>query len=135
MRPFHAVIDVRRWRGFGIGTYVRNLVRALARVDRHNRYTLIARPENCSELANLPPNFQAASYSHRDTEIFHNITFPYFLRRFGANLYHIPLNSVAYWMPQPYIVTVHDMSSVLFNPHSDLRGSLQRHCLTGLEWD
>ena len=124
MQSFHAVIDVRRWRDFGIGTYVRNLVRALARVDCQNRYTLIARPENCAELANLPSNFQTAGYSRRDTEIIHNIAFPYFLRRFGANLYHIPLNSVAYWMPQPYIVTVHDMSSVLFNPHSDLRGSL-----------
>ncbi|HEY7336770.1 MAG TPA: glycosyltransferase family 1 protein [Bryobacteraceae bacterium] len=124
MPSFHAVIDVRRWRDFGIGTYIRNLVRALARIDHENRYTLIARPENCIELAGLPPNFQTAAYSRRDTDVFHNIAFPYFLRRFRANLYHIPLNSVAYWMPRPYIVTVHDMSSVLFRAHKDLRGTL-----------
>ena len=39
----HIVIDVRRIGDFGIGTYIRNLVRALARLDRENRYTLIVR--------------------------------------------------------------------------------------------
>jgi hypothetical protein len=31
--PFRAVIDARRIRDFGIGTYIRNLVHGLARVD------------------------------------------------------------------------------------------------------
>jgi len=31
-------IDVRRIRDFGIGTYIRNLVRELARLDCENRY-------------------------------------------------------------------------------------------------
>ena len=44
----------------------------------------------------------------------HNFTFPHFLRAFHADLYHIPLNSVAWWMPQPYVVTIHDMSSCCF---------------------
>ncbi|HEY6345878.1 MAG TPA: glycosyltransferase family 1 protein [Bryobacteraceae bacterium] len=124
MSDFHAVIDVRRWGDFGIGTYVRNLVLALARIDRDNRYTLIARPEHCADLASLPRNFQAAPYRRRDTDLIHNATFPYFLRRFRANLYHIPLNSVAYWMPQSYIVTVHDMSSILFRPGRNFRRAL-----------
>jgi glycosyltransferase involved in cell wall biosynthesis len=124
MSCFHAVIDVRRWGDFGIGTYVRNLVLALARIDCDNRYTLIARPEHCAELASLPRNFQAAPYRRRDTDLIHNATFPYFLRRFRANLYHIPLNSVAYWMPQPYIVTVHDMSSILFRPGRNFRRAM-----------
>ena len=42
--PLHIVIDVRRIRDFGIGTYIRNLTRALARLDQENRYTLIAAP-------------------------------------------------------------------------------------------
>jgi glycosyltransferase involved in cell wall biosynthesis len=124
MSCFHAVIDVRRWGDFGIGTYVRNLVLALARIDRDNRYTLIARPDHCAGLSSLPSNFQAAPYRRRDTDLIHNATFPYFLRRFRANLYHIPLNSVAYWMPQPYIVTVHDMSSILFRPGRNFRRAM-----------
>jgi glycosyltransferase involved in cell wall biosynthesis len=121
---FHAVIDVRRWNDFGIGTYIRNLVTALGGVDRENRYTLITRPQDQREIAALPPNFSASPYPRADTELAHNLTFPLFLRRFRADLYHIPLNSIAYWMPRPYVVTIHDMSSLLFPSRSDLRGTL-----------
>jgi glycosyltransferase involved in cell wall biosynthesis len=122
--PFHAVIDVRRWNDFGIGTYIRNLVTALAGLDRENRYTLITRPQDERNISTLAANFAAAAYPRADTELSHNLTFPLFLRRFKADLYHIPLNSVAYWMPRPYVVTIHDMSSLLFPARSDLRGTL-----------
>jgi glycosyltransferase involved in cell wall biosynthesis len=122
--PFHAVIDVRRWNDFGIGTYIRNLVTALASLDRENRYTLITRPQDQREIAGLSENFATAAYARQDTEVPHNFTFPLFLRHFKADLYHIPLNSVAYWMPRPYVVTIHDMSSLLFPSSSDLRGTL-----------
>jgi glycosyltransferase involved in cell wall biosynthesis len=122
--PFHAVIDVRRWGDFGIGTYIRNLVTALARLDRENRYTLIALPENRPAISKLAANFHSVAYTRPDTDIAHNVTFPFFLRRFRADLYHIPLNSVAYWMPQPYVLTIHDMSSLLFPSRTDLRGTL-----------
>lgn len=122
--PFHAVIDVRRWSDFGIGTYIRNLVRALSRIDDSNRYTLVARPAEMPDLANLPPNFTAAAYAQPDTSVRHHFAFPHFLRKFRANLYHIPLNSVAYWMPRPYIVTIHDMSTLLFPLSGELRGTL-----------
>jgi len=122
--PFHAIIDVRRWHDFGIGTYVRNLVQALARIDQANRYTLIARPQDTPALGVLPKNFQAAPYSRRDTEVLQNLTFPLFLREFRADLYHIPLNSVAFWMPRPYVVTIHDMSTLLYRTRNDLRARL-----------
>ena len=122
--PFHAVIDVRRWGDFGIGTYIRNLATALARLDRENRYTLVGREEHRAAISKLGANFSSAAYETPDTDLAHNITFPLFLRRFQADLYHIPLNSVAYWMPRPYVVTIHDMSSLLFRRRSDLRGTL-----------
>ena len=40
--PLHIAIDVRRIRDFGIGTYIRNLIRGLSAIDAANRYTLIA---------------------------------------------------------------------------------------------
>ena len=123
-KPFHVVIDVRRWRDFGIGTYVRNLVRSLARIDSTNRYTLIARPQDAGELGALPANFAAAPYARRDTDVLHNIAFPLFLRKFRADLYHIPLNSIAYLMPRPYIVTIHDMSTLRYPAGSDVRATL-----------
>ncbi len=112
--PLHIVIDVRHIQDFGIGTYIRNLTRALALLDRENRYTLIVRPQDSVDMAKLGANFEVAVYARPETELIHNVTFPHFMRRFKADLYHIPLNSVAWWMPRPYVVTIHDMSSLLF---------------------
>jgi glycosyltransferase involved in cell wall biosynthesis len=114
----HVVIDARRLRDFGIGTYIRNLTRALARLDRENRYTMIVRRQDAENgpgsVSNLGANFETAIYDRPDTQLSHNFAFPYFIRNFRADLYHIPLNLVAWWMPRPYVVTVHDMSSLLF---------------------
>ncbi len=122
----HIVIDGRRYHDFGIGTYVRNLTRALARLDQKNRYTLIVRPGDAENITSLGPNFATAVYDRTDTEILHNVTFPYFLRSFKADLFHIPLNSVAWWMPKPYVVTIHDMSTLLYPVHArDIRRTIQ----------
>jgi len=114
----HIVIDVRSAGDFGIGTYIRNLTRALARVDQINRYTLVIRPEDSASFASLGPNFSTATYARRDTQLSHNFAFPRLIRSFNADLYHIPLNSIAWWMPQPYVVTIHDMSTLLFPTHT-----------------
>ena len=122
--PLHIAIDARRLNDFGIGTYIRNLIRALARLDQENRYTLITGPTQPEQLIGLPTNFQTAAFSHSDLELLQNASFPFFVRRLGADLFHIPLNSVAYWMPRPYVVTIHDMSSLLFPNKTDFRGAM-----------
>lgn len=122
--PLHIVIDVRHIRDFGIGTYIRNLIRSLARLDRQNRYTLITRPQDAAEIAGLGPNFQTALYAKPEKHVLQNIAFPHFLRTFNADLYHIPLNYVAWWMPQPYVLTIHDMSTLLFPARRDFRHTL-----------
>jgi glycosyltransferase involved in cell wall biosynthesis len=124
--PKHIVIDVRRLGDFGIGTYIRNLVQALARLDRDNRYTLITFAKHAEELSGLGSNFHTAAYEHSDMEIAQNIAFPFFLRRLYPDLVHIPLNSVPYLMPRPYVVTIHDMSSLLFPARGDVRGAMHR---------
>src|SRR5215471_7203445 len=99
--PLHIAIDVRRLADFGIGTYIRNLVGGLSRIDLENRYTLVARSRQTEQFASLSPRFQAVAYDHPDTDLVQNATFPLYLRKFRADLFHIPLNSVAYWMPKP----------------------------------
>ena len=44
--PLRIVIDVRRVRDFGIGTYIRSLLHALAAIDQSNDYILVALPED-----------------------------------------------------------------------------------------
>lgn len=124
--PRHIVIDVRRLGDFGIGTYIRNLVRALARLDHESEYTLVTLSKRAEELAGLPPNFQTAEFPSPDTDVIQNARFPLFIRRFHPDLVHIPLNSVPYWLQRPYVVTIHDMSSVLFPARGDVRGAMHR---------
>jgi glycosyltransferase involved in cell wall biosynthesis len=119
--PLHVVFDARHWKDFGIGTYSRNLIQALASLDNESRYTLVARPEDAGEITGLPPNFSVSTYGRPDTTVLHNITFPLFVKKLKADLCHIPLNFVPFFMPRPYVVTIHDMSSLLFRRRGELR--------------
>jgi glycosyltransferase involved in cell wall biosynthesis len=120
------VIDVRRIRDFGIGTYIRNLVHALAHIDNTNRYVLVTSPGEARAFAGLPGHFEVATYAGSDERPTDNIAFPWFLRRFSADLFHVPLNRVPAWMPKPYVVTIHDMASLLFAEQTNLRADLHR---------
>jgi glycosyltransferase involved in cell wall biosynthesis len=120
----HVVIDARRIRDFGIGTYIRNLIHGLSRLKHDNRYTLIIPSNAITEVQGLGSNFSTAIYAHLDTEVMHNIAFPNFLRTLRGDLFHIPLNSVAWWMPQPYVLTIHDMSTLLFPAHRSFRNRM-----------
>jgi len=121
------VIDARRLRDFGIGTYIRNLIQALAKADQKNHYELVVSPGQATMLSGLPPQFQIATYSRDETRPAEEIAFPLFLRRYSANVYHIPLNRVPFFMPKPYVVTVHDMASLLFSEESGMRMNLRRY--------
>jgi len=128
MSPLHIVIDARRIRDFGIGTYIRSLVRALSAIDASNRYTLVTRQEDVRDLAGLPENFGTAIYSRQDESHLDNILFPMFLRDLAPDLVHVPLNRVPLFMIQPYVVTVHDLANLLFEweEYSKLRIQLRR---------
>jgi len=121
------VIDARRLRDFGIGTYIRNLIYALAKADQKNQYEVVVSPAQAPLLSGLPPHFQIAAYNSDDTRPSEHIAFPLFLRRFSADVFHIPLNRVPFFMPKPYVVTVHDMASLLFSEESGMRMNIRRY--------
>src|SRR5215831_14547541 len=123
---FRAVIDVRRVRDFGIGTYIRNLVQALGVLDKINRYVLVGVSADRKVLGELPKNFEFAAYARSDNSPWDNLAFPIFLRRFHPDLVHIPLNRVPLAMPRPYVVTIHDMASLLFDQRSGARMNVRR---------
>ena len=72
----HIVIDARRIRDFGIGTYIRNLVHALGGIDRDNHYTLVSGPADVRTLAGLPENFHSAVYARSDHSALDHVAFP-----------------------------------------------------------
>ena len=52
---------------FGVGTYTRNVVRALGRIDLSNEYYLIGPPAKVAEMGALPPNFHSVPLDQPDT--------------------------------------------------------------------
>ena len=123
----HIAIDARRIDDFGIGTYIRSLVQALGEVDLRNHYTLVISPSELRELPALPANFEVATYSRRDDAAADHIAFPAFLRQIPADLFHIPLNRVPLLMRTPYVVTIHDMASLLYDQGKSWRNSLRQY--------
>src|SRR5579884_2813698 len=106
--PLHIAVDIRRIRDFGVGTYIRNLVRQLSVIDAENRYTLIACEPEIPELADLPANMELVVWAPT-RRASSEINFPFFIRGLRPDLVHIPISSVPVLMPRPYVVTIHDM--------------------------
>ncbi|MCL4401918.1 MAG: glycosyltransferase, partial [Acidobacteria bacterium] len=126
MTPLKIVIDARRLRDFGIGTYIRSLVHALGVLDTTNEYALVTLPDDSRTLSGLPRNFETAVYQRADSDYHDHVSFPMFLRTLSADLFHIPLNRVPLLMPKPYVVTIHDMASLLFDQRSGPRMDWRR---------
>jgi glycosyltransferase involved in cell wall biosynthesis len=123
--PLRIAIDVRRITDFGIGTYIRNLIHSLAALDNHNEYTLISGSAECGDLSGLPSNFQVSYYKGVAGKPLTMASYPLYLRGIPADLFHIPLNAVPFWMPRPYVVTIHDMANLLFGQHPGVRNSIR----------
>jgi len=103
-------IDIRRMSEFGVGTYIRNIVRTLGRLDLENTYFLIGSPEKVREIGPLPPNFKNVPLLTPDRSTKGYLEFRSALMRLSCDLVHIPnLFSLPRLLPCPYVMTVHDM--------------------------
>ncbi|MGA2215911.1 MAG: glycosyltransferase family 1 protein [Bryobacteraceae bacterium] len=127
--PLQIALDTRRIADFGIGTYIRNLVWALARIDADNQYILIATEQAVREFSDLPSNFRTAIFPGQSRTGLAQLGYGLFLGKLGADLFHIPLNAVPLLMPKPYLVTIHDMSTLLFASQSGYRNRLRHFYL------
>ena len=123
-------IDLRRITEFGVGTYTRNIVRALTHLDRENDYFLIGSPERITEIGPLPANFRSIPLLEPDTTLKGYLGCRKVLSRLRCDLLHIPH---LYWLPRalpcPYVLTVHDLLDHMYRAHggSGLRRSLHFH--------
>jgi glycosyltransferase involved in cell wall biosynthesis len=124
--PLRIAFDARRVRDFGIGTYIRNLIPELAAIDTDDRFVLILPPGDEHAFGDLPGNFETVTHAGSDESLFDQVAFPWFLRGLDADLTHVPLNRVPMFMPRPYVVTIHDMASLIFEERAGLRRGLWR---------
>lgn len=107
-------IDARKLTDFGIGTYIQNLLPALGRIDRDNRYFVFARPEHRDRLTALPENFefvaeQAPVYSIREL-----IRLPWRALRCKLDLFHATHYVLPYLLPCRAVVSIHDIIHLLY---------------------
>lgn len=103
-------IDIRRMTEFGVGTYIRNVVGNLGRIDQENEYFLIGSPARVQEIDPLPPNFHNELLTSPERSVQGYRDFRAAVKRLGCDLVHVPnLFSIPRQLPCPYVMTVHDM--------------------------
>jgi glycosyltransferase involved in cell wall biosynthesis len=110
-------IDIRRMTEFGVGTYIRNVIRTLGRLDHETEYFLLGSPVKVQEIGPLPPNFQTVPLLSAEHSLKGYREFRSALRKLDCDLVHIPnLFSVPRLLPCPYVMTVHDMLEHMSRP-------------------
>jgi glycosyltransferase involved in cell wall biosynthesis len=107
-------LDARKLHDFGIGTYIRNVLRGLARIDHDTEYVLLCREEDCTLAASLGSNFRSVldrspSYSLRE-----QFSIPWALRRERVDLFHAPHYVLPALRRGKSVVTVHDCIHLMF---------------------
>lgn len=107
-------IDVRKINDFGIGTYLRNLIRHLPGLDSDNEYYLLGYRRDEELLRSLSTGFELAFVKARNYSLSEHVTIPVKLKRIRADLYHAPHYVLPYMTPCRSVVTVHDVIHLLF---------------------
>jgi glycosyltransferase involved in cell wall biosynthesis len=123
-------IDIRDITDFGVGTYIRNIVRTMMRLDHENEYCLIGDPERVREVGELPPNFHPVAFPNENSPATY-LKFRQMLRQHACDLVHIPhLVSVPQYLPCPYVVTVHDLLDHMYRSQrgSSIRRAVHFYC-------
>jgi len=109
-------IDIRRAGDFGIGTYLRNIVNELARLDRGTRYLLIGRRRHLEEFDALPENFDLLEYPADPGTFRTHFHLPFVLQRRNIDILHMPWFYAPALVPCRLVITVHDLTDVLSPP-------------------
>ena len=102
-------IDARLWNETGVGRYIRALVGELGKIDAVNEYKLFLLPREVSELQ-LPKNFEKVAAPIRWHSVAEQLKMPKVYKKAKLDLLHIPYFSVPLTTPQPFIVTIHDLT-------------------------
>ena len=107
-------IDARKLHDFGIGTYIRNLLKYLARLDRETEYVLLCRPQDMNLADGLGPNFRAVVEPSRPYSVAEQVMLPARLLMQNVTLLHEPHYVLPPLVPCRAVVTIHDCIHLMF---------------------
>jgi glycosyltransferase involved in cell wall biosynthesis len=107
-------IDARKLRDFGIGTYTRNLLRHLARLDCDTEYVLLCHPADLGVAAQLGRNFRGVLEAAPNYSLREQIHVPWVLRRERPDVFHSPHYVLPTATRCASVVTIHDCIHLMF---------------------
>jgi glycosyltransferase involved in cell wall biosynthesis len=107
-------IDARKLHDFGIGTYIRNLLRQLARIDAATEYVLLCRSADLDIGGQLGPNFRTVLESSPNYSLREQIHVPWVLRQQRPDLFHAPHYILPAAIRCRSVVTIHDCIHLMF---------------------
>jgi glycosyltransferase involved in cell wall biosynthesis len=107
-------IDARKLHDFGIGTYIRNLLRHLARMDDQTEYVVVCRPDDREALSTLGQNFRAVPETAGNYSVAEQVKIPLVLRRERVTLFHAPHYVLPPLIRCRSVVTIHDCIHLMF---------------------
>jgi len=107
-------IDARKLHDYGIGTYVRNLLRHLARQDSRTEYVLLCREADIAVADRLGPNFRAVVERSPNYSIREQLHVPWVLLRERPDVFHSPHYVLPAVTRCRSVVTIHDTIHLAF---------------------
>ena len=108
-------IDARKLRDYGIGTYVRNLLRHLARLDQTTEYVLLCQPADIEIATRARARTSArCPTGRRAYSVREQFSIPLDLRREEVDLFHAPHYVLPPLTPCKSVVTIHDCIHLRF---------------------
>jgi len=125
-------IDARKLRDFGIGTYIRNILIELSRLDRTTEYVVLCRPDDIDSGDVLGQNFRMVPETAPLYSIAEQIKIPLSLAREKVRLVHEPHYVLPPAIQCRSVVTIHDCIHLMFPQY--LPGKLAYVYAKGSMW-
>jgi glycosyltransferase involved in cell wall biosynthesis len=107
-------IDARKLHDFGIGTYIRNLLRHLSRIDRENEYVLLCHDSDMGVASTLGENFRAVLEPAANYSVKEQFHIPLVLMREKPDVFHAPHYVLPVAVRSRSVVTIHDCIHLMF---------------------
>lgn len=112
--PYTIGLDARKIQDPEIGSYIRNLMRHLARLDSENRYVLIASPQDKDAFRDLPDNFRPSFEKSPVYSVRELFGLSWQLWRSKLDLYHSTHYVLPAWVGSQVVLTIHDIVHLLY---------------------
>lgn len=115
LRPqVRIAIDARKLHDFGIGTYVRNLLKQLARLPGSDEFVLLCRDADVEPLASLGARFTPIAERSKPYSVREQLSLPAALSRAKVDAFHAPHYVLPMLRRCPTVVTIHDCIHLMF---------------------